>query len=175
MARKFKVIYHTFTIRYKNWDYTKGGAYFLTICTKNRRNHLGSIEDGLIELSETGEMVHQCWVQIPEHVPDVNVDEFIIMPDHLHGIILIHCTVEMLHATSLRDKQWDYKTMSGISPKSGSLSAIIRSFKSAVTKQTRKINPEFAWQSRFYDHIIRDKDEYYRIRYYIRSNPLKCN
>ena len=98
---------------------------------------------------------------------------FVIMPDHIHGIIFIKTTVETLHATSLQERILNYQNMSEISPKPGSLPAIIRSYKSAVTKQSRKINYNFSWQPHYYDRIIRNWDEYQLIKKYILDNPVK--
>jgi REP element-mobilizing transposase RayT len=133
------------------------------------------------------------WVQINPLVPNVHVDEFVIMPNHLHGILAItslgndhsdregtlpaESTVETLHATSLRvnsDALSISRRMSHISPKSGSLGAIIRSFKSSVTRWARQNDySDFAWQRGYYDRIIRSDKELRDIREYIRNNPLQ--
>ena len=106
-------------------------------------------------LSELGQIAKKLWYKIPNHFRFVKLDEFTIMPDHLHGIIIIN------------DK------MSLISPKTGSLGSVIRSYKSAVSKNIHQINPDFSWQTRFYDHIIRTGRELNRIRNYIVLNPQK--
>ena len=126
--------------------------------------------------------------EIPGHFPFVSLDEFVIMPNHVHGILIINHSdnatgldnesVETLHATSLRrrrQQQSSYRkneTMAYISQKPGSLPTIIRSFKSAVTKSSRLINPDFAWQTRFHDHIIRNEKSLNSIRQYIMQNQL---
>ena len=125
---------------------------------------------GEMHLSAVGEIAAQYWREIPEHHADVELDEFVVMPNHVHGIVMMRKPVETPHATSL---QGDPK-MSEISPKVESLSTIIRSYKSAVTRFTglNGLNG-FAWQSRFYDHIIRDEKSFNIIRQYIFDNPLK--
>jgi putative transposase len=166
--------------------------------------------------SEPGEISRKFWMEIPEHFPFVELDEFIIMPDHMHGIIIIDhkinfkspvLLVEPLHATALqpiqpqppqsqppqtqtppqsRQQQFpEYRHIvrnqqhpqndhfSIISPKTGSLGLIIRSYKSVVSKYAHVIDPCFKWQNSYYDHIIRTNTELNRIRKYIRENPEK--
>lgn len=155
-AGKFRIR----STRLKNWDYSSPGYYFVTICTRNFQPFFGEIIDGVMRLTPVGEIVHRFWSEIPEHFPNIGLDEFVIMPNHMHGIIIIHECVETQHAASL--------------PKPGSLSTIIRSYKSAVTRWARRnAYPKFAWQSRFYDHIIRSDESLHEIRSYIRHNPLK--
>jgi REP element-mobilizing transposase RayT len=172
---KFNNKYRIPSARLQNWDYGSAGAYFVTICTKNRECWFGDISNGVVELSEIGEIANKYWVEIPNHFPFVILGAHIIMPNHTHGILILnnvetlheHVPVETLHATSLQRQN-----MSSISPKKGSLSTIIRGFKSAVTKHARQININFAWQSRFYDHVIRNEKSLYSISEYINNNPL---
>ena len=175
----YKQKYRIESARLKGWDYRNPGYYFVTICTKNRAQYFGQVTNGQMHLSAAGEIAAQCWREIPIHHPNVELDEFVVMPNHMHGIVVIHEHVETLrggvetlhdggetlHATSLQ---------SIISPKAGSLSVIIRSYKSAVTKSAGLNGfKEFAWQARFYDHIIRDEKSFHKIRAYIFDNPVK--
>lgn len=89
MPEKFRNKYRTDTIRLKNYDYSSNGYYFITICTKNRVHYFGKIIDQKMELSEIGKIAHKCWLEIPNHFPFVVLDESIIMPDHIHGIVVI--------------------------------------------------------------------------------------
>ncbi len=120
-------IHHRKSIRLKDYDYSQAGAYFVTICTKNKECLLGDVVDGKIVLNDIGEFVQQCWLNIPEHFPNGIVDEYIIMPNHIHGIVIITVwannyspllqndatgatrwvapTVINKHTTPLRDKQ----------------------------------------------------------------------
>jgi REP element-mobilizing transposase RayT len=171
----YKNKYRTDSIRLKGWDYRNSGRYFVTICTKNRQNFFGHIRDGMMGLSQTGIIAHWFWMQIPQHFPHIILDEYIVMPNHVHGIIGIinggDDNVETLHATSLQGSDSD---MARISPKPGALGTIIRSYKSAVTRQIRKKGfKNFAWQPRFHDHIIRNEQSLERIETYIFNNPLK--
>jgi REP element-mobilizing transposase RayT len=172
----FKNKYRIESTRLKGWDYRNPGYYFVTICTKNRDYHFGHIVNGEMHLSAIGEIAAQCWQEIPNHHTNVELDEFMIMPNHVHSIVVI-CNpvvaVETLHATSLPPPPAESK-MSEISPKAGSLGAIIRSYKSAVTRLCGLQGfTEFAWQTRYHDHIIRNENSLHQIRQYIRNNPAK--
>ena len=164
------------SLRLPDWDYTAPGWYFITICTKDRQPFFGEIVDGKMKRNKLGEIAHKFWSEIPSHHSNVSIDEFVIMPDHLHGILILSDTCEAvatLHATSLRSETTsDVNYFSEISPKKGSLSTIIRSYKSAVTRDIHKYHsPSFAWQSRYYDHIIRTETDLDNLREYIHLNP----
>lgn len=166
----FKNKYRIESTRLRGWDYRNPGYYFVTICTKNRELRFGRIMNSEMHFSPIGEIAAQCWREIPDHQTGIELDEFVIMPNHVHGIVIICNPVGMLHATSLPGKS----IMSEISPKAGSLGVIICSYKSAVTRSAGLAGfREFAWQSRYYDHIIRDENSFHRIRQYIVTNPAK--
>jgi REP element-mobilizing transposase RayT len=157
----------------KGWDYSSPGAYFVTIVTKYRTCYFGNVENGDMHLNELGEIAQQCFEKIPEHFPFVSLDSFVIMPNHVHGIIIIkHQPQQPETDTASYITAPKNKKMASISPKPSSLSVIIRSYKSAVSKQARQIHPDFVWQSRYYDHIIRDEKSLNNIRQYIIQNPL---
>lgn len=133
-----------------------------------------------MELSDTGKLANKFWYEITNHFQQVELGEFVVMPNHVHGILILNggnapesasvpVSVETLHATSLPKSQ----TMASISPKPGSLSTIIRSYKSAVTRHAHRLNLEMAWQPRFYDHIIRNEKTLQSIAEYIRNNPFQ--
>ncbi len=168
MALKYKNKYRIPSARATWWNYSWAGAYFITICTHDRLHHFGKIQNGKMQLSKLGEFAHNFWYEIPNHAKNVELGEFVVMPNHIHGILILNgngeMDVETLLATSLQSK---------ISPKSNSVSAIIRSYKSAVTKNARHLKPEFKWQARFYDNIIRNEESYQRISHYIKNNPAK--
>jgi REP element-mobilizing transposase RayT len=191
MPDKFQNKYRISSARLSAWDYSSNGAYFITICTAKRQNYFGEIINAETHLSEIGKKVYECWYNIPNHFPHFYLDEFIIMPNHIHGIVLIEKpyidngkgfnVVETRHALSLR------KTDTGLSkpdteeskqphprfrnPGKNTISSMIGSFKSAVTKYCNENRLLFGWQSRFHDHIIKDNDEFHRIRNYIMNNP----
>ncbi|MEE9554067.1 MAG: transposase [candidate division Zixibacteria bacterium] len=152
----------------KSHNYGENGYYFITICTKNKDNFFGDIVDDKMDLSFIGKVADKFWREIPEHFPFVILDEFIIMPNHIHGIIIIN--KEELQAVETHNRaSLQYKNKFGSQSKN--LGSIIRNYKSAVKKYAMIQQIVFAWQPRFYDHIIRNERSLVKIREYIRSNP----
>jgi len=168
---KFQNIYRTQSVRLQGWDYSQAGYYFITICTRNRECFLGDVKNNTMVLSPIGKIVKEHWCEMPQHFPNVVLDEYTIMPNHLHGIIIIKPTniAETCHGMSL---QW--RTNKFSRPISGSLSIIINHFKSAVKRYCNKngLN-NFAWQPKFYEHIIRNEHSLNKIREYIINNHLQ--
>ena len=163
---RFQNKYRIPSARASWWNYRNAGAYFITICTRNREKCFGEITDGEMILSETGIIVDTMWHEIKNHAPNIETDAFVVMPNHIHGIIILNhnhigtFNIETLHATSLQKPlppRSNNDFMAAISPKSASVSTTIRSYKSAVTKQTHRLEYTFEWQPRFHDHIIRDE------------------
>ncbi|MEM9164905.1 MAG: transposase [Cyanobacteria bacterium P01_F01_bin.4] len=157
------------SMRLRGYDYSSQGAYFVTLCTYQRTCLFGKIVNGKSQLSPFGQIADDCWQQIPTHFPNVDLDEFIIMPNHLHGIIVIKY--------ALIKNQPGIKTADrfGNMMKPGALSTIVRSFKSATTRQInilRDAPRSPVWQRNYYDHIIRNAMSYRQIQHYIRNNPL---
>ena len=152
------------SIRLKDYDYSQPGEYFVTICTHSHKCVLGEIIQGGMQLNIVGKIVEKCWREIPKHYPNVELDEYIIMPNQIHGIIILHD-----HG---RDVQLNVPTR--LSPRRWTLSVIIRTFKGAVTTEClrNKCN-KFRWQLRFYEHIVRNDKELNSIRDYIGNNILQ--
>jgi putative transposase len=184
MSEKFKGLYRNETFRAQWWDYRSEGSYHITICTENRVHYFGEIINEQICLSEIGKLANQFWSEIPNHFPHIQLDEFVIMPNHVHGILIIRdaadddCRdVAMQHPYNPEQQINDKSKISSssyfssIAPKSGSISVVIRSFKSVVSKHAHRINVDFRWQKLFHDRIIRDRDEFLRVKNYIRNNP----
>ena len=171
-------IHRRCSIRLKDYNYSQSGEYFVTICTQDHICLFGAIYREEMCLSPIGEIAKRCWEDIPNHFPNVDLDKYVIMPNHIHGIIIIK---ENDHGMDVqqendsdhgRDVQLNVPTR--LSPKKGTLSIIIRTYKAAVTTECRRIgHNEFRWQSRFYEHIIRDDWELEKIRNYIVNNPLQ--
>jgi len=190
MNDKFKNKYRIETTRLKGWNYGKNGYYFVTICTKDRIPYFGSVINGKVKLSEIGKIAFDELQKTPDIRIDMNVKlgEFVIMPNHIHCIIIIG---ENEYNTNRRDAMRfdnNYRdAMHGVStinntnntnkfgPQSKNLPSIIRGFKSAVTKRAKIINPNFSWQRNYYEHIIRDEKSFKTISEYIINNPLKWN
>ncbi|MBE0651753.1 MAG: transposase [Bacteroidales bacterium] len=178
MPEKFKNKYRISSARLQNWDYRWDGAYFITICTQNRENYFGNIVDGNMELSSMGIIADIMWHEIKNHARNVELDAFVVMPNHVHGIlVLTGNSVETGHALSLPSSP-PQKQPTTIGQKrfqnigKNSISSIIGSYKSAVSKHTHRLGFDFQWQSRFHDHIIRDGKSFQNIRNYIFENPL---
>jgi putative transposase len=164
MNSRFQNRYRIKSSRLAGYDYSLPGNYFITICTRKRIPFFGACQNGEIILSELGLVVQDEWLKTPEIRKGMNIflDKYIIMPDHFHAIIHI----------GQNDKitTMPYKNVPG--PQSNNLASIIRGFKSAVTTQSKIMHIEFAWQPRYYDHIIRSDSELKRIREYIVMNPV---
>ncbi|WP_414752685.1 transposase [Anabaena sp. CCY 9910] len=181
----FKNKYRVESTRLPNHDYSQNGWYFVTICTYERQWLFGDVVNSQVNLSEIGKIAAKFWDEIPQHSQNTYIDAYVIMPNHVHGIIVIdnpECrdVVRRDFACNVSTSGDDfddtdvYRNLSKISPKAGSLSAVIRSYKSAVTRWCNMNGyPNFAWQQRFFDHIIRADGSLDKIREYIISNPRK--
>lgn len=181
---KFQNKYRTSSIRAQWWDYGWNGAYFITICTQDREHYFGEIQNDKMVLSEVGIIADILWHQIPIHHKNVELGDFVVMPNHIHGILIIDKqsdnididNVETGHALSLPSSP----PLPSL-PKPGSqrfqnigkntISSIIGSYKSAVTKHANRLGYPHQWQKLFYDNIIRNNNDYQRISDYIVSNP----
>jgi len=174
---KFKGKFRVESTRLPGWDYAAAGFYFVTICTKDREPFFGEVVEGEMRLSEIGEILAEEWQKTEQIREMVSLDEWVIMPNHLHGIIVIHDPVETpRHVETPRGLETPRRGVSttGKHWKPNTLGAIINQIKSKCTKRIRAAgHPDFAWQARFYDHIIRDEGSLHRIRQYIQDNPLK--
>ncbi len=177
MSKKFRNKYRIRSHRLPGYDYRSEGVYFITIVTKNREHFFGEITDGEMVLNALGKMAEKFWREIPQHFLFVRLDEFVIMPNHVHGILWIDGyknidTDNVADNVNERNKtNGKNQKMVQISPKRGSLSTVVRSYKSAVTRNSRRIYADFAWQSNYYDRVIRNEQELNRIRVYIMQNP----
>jgi REP element-mobilizing transposase RayT len=171
------------SLRYIGCDYSSPGKYFVTICTGQMEKWFGDIINGEMHLSGIGHIASQMWYEIPDHFPFIGLDELVVMPNHIHGIIIINRfigtqIVGALHATPLPPNDSTHlskETMSFISPKPGSLSVVVRSYKSAVTKNAHKFDNAFYWQPGFYDNIICTAGQLKRIKKYVLDNPQNWN
>ena len=171
----FKNKYRIESSRLKGYNYSTPGAYYVTIVTKNRKCLFGNIENNKMIYNEVGKIVDNFWSEIPIHFPYVNMDEYVIMPNHLHGIIFIDETIKPAILTIVETPDVETPKL-GVSTNDLKIrqpvGVIINQFKRACTIEIRKIENNFGWQSRFHDRIIRDENELNRIRQYIINNPL---
>ena len=158
------------------WHDYNGGAYFVTICTRDMVHYFGEIVSGEMNMTEIGEYVQQCIKNIPQHNTYANVPAFVVMPNHVHLIVII----DDKNADSIcRDVPWRVstygknETMQTIANQQGRLSTMIGGFKQSVTRYANANSISFAWQTRFHDRIIRDHDEMNRIAEYIENNVVR--
>ncbi|MCX6785630.1 MAG: transposase [Candidatus Komeilibacteria bacterium] len=170
----FKNHYRIESTRIRGYDYSSPGMYFITVCTKDRERYFGEIVNNKITYSPIGIIANRYWLDIPHHFPFISLDEFIVMPNHIHGLIIINdnISVETRNCASLRPLTDNVclRHYNKFGPQSKNLSAVIRSYKSTVKKFANNHNFELNWQPRFYEHIIRDGESLNRIREYIRNN-----
>lgn len=163
---KFKGKYRIASARWSAWDYGSNGAYFITICVANRAHDFGEIVNGEMNLSALGQSAQDCWNEIPAHFPFVELGAFVVMPNHVHGVVIINKpdnNVETQDFASLPRNKFG--------PQSQNLASIVRGYKIGVTKFARQNNLPFAWQARYHDHVIRNVAEHERIHEYIHTNP----
>ncbi len=160
-------------IRLKGFDYSKSGYYFVTICTQNREEWFGKVKSGITHLNKFGEFAKNFWNEIPGHFEDVEIDEFSIMPNHAHGILIIERN--MVGDAYMRPHQRNAFMHSLQDKTKMLLSKIIQQYKASVTRKINNFQNDlhFEWQRSFYDHVIRKESELFRIREYIQNNPLK--
>jgi REP element-mobilizing transposase RayT len=158
--------HHRRSIRLKEYDYSQAGAYFVTICAQNRDCLFGDIIDREIQLNTVSKMVRMWWNYLPKKYPNVELDDYTIMPNHLHGIIVINDHYRRGEVTSPLQSPLPQPT----------LGKIIAYFKYQSTKYVNQLHKTPGiklWQRNYYEHIIRDENEINRIRKYIIENPLK--
>ena len=170
------------SIRLKDYDYSQSGLYFVTICAKNRALLFGNVQDGEMKLSEYGVCADKCWNDIPLHFPNVVLHKYVVMPNHIHGII------EIVDAGNGNNVGANYVGAKNFSPlqiptqqppqpeqttrptgTSRTVGSIVRGFKIGVTKGIG-FSP---WQRNYYERIIRDENAYDTITEYIEQNPMK--
>ena len=179
------------TIRARWHDYNIG-AYFVTICTKDREHYFGEISDREMRLSKMGMVADECMRDVHNHFPHVDVPLYVIMPDHVHAIFVINAHVETQNIESQNDdimkktetqnfasqnndimkktETQNFASLQKFGPQSRNLASVVRGFKIGVKKYATENNIPFAWQTRFYDRIIRNQDEMDRVAKYIDNN-----
>ena len=157
-------LHHRHSVRLKGWDYREAGRYVVTVCTHEKSCLFSQIKEGKIELTELGKIVHDEWTNAARIRADVRLDEFIIMPNHLHGILI-------LREDPKKRSGGEHSTLV-----SGSLGAIIGQFKSSVTKQAGEsmgLASFKVWHRGYFERIIRDDVELFFVQDYIATNPSR--
>lgn len=197
--KKFAGKYRIPSARAPWWDYANDGAYFVTICTAHRECCFGDVADGKMHFSTLGQIANNIWEEIPRQFPYAELGEYQVMPNHVHGIIVINGNsgrdainrvstprnaetnapiAETTAPTAETDASNADETPGGITGNNNpmlndNLSRILRWYKGRVTFECHQTDAKFGWQERFYDIIIRDTASYHRISEYIINNPAK--
>ena len=165
------------SIRLQGYDYTRQGAYFVTICTRNRACLLGDIVEGRMHLSEAGRLAQVAWEDLPHHYPHVQIDVWVIMPNHMHGIVILteaQATDDDMPvgAAPKTDVGAGFKP----APTRHGLPEIVRAFKTFSARRINALHNTVGtpfWQRNYYEHVIRNQSALDRIRQYIADNPAR--
>lgn len=161
-------------VRLLNWDYSSARIYYITICCHDRKSFFGEIKDHSMNLSEIGTIATQYWLEIPSHFSHVKLDEYVVMPNHVHGLLILdYSLVGIPHGMTIPfDLDINQRINQFSKPVKNSVSVIINQYKSSVKRFCNKNGySHFQWQTRFYDHIVRDELSFENIREYIYNNP----
>ena len=171
-------------LRLRGYNYGQAGVYFVTICTQERLCHFGDTEDGVITLSPTGQIVQDVWDSLPSRFYDVATDAFVIMPNHVHGTLILGADSILGPKTTVGaqfiapgtprnvETSPSQETPEGAMNRAPTLGECVRTLKAASTRLIRlSVLPEFAWQRNYYERIIRNETELWHVRQYIASNP----
>ena len=161
--------HHRRSLRLPGYNYTQPGAYYLTICTYQRQGWFGEVVDGEMRCNRLGDIVYTFWQGLPHRFPHIKLDAFVVMPNHLHGIL-------MITEQGRKSIQFDTPVESFGKPVPGSIPTVVRSFKSAVTTRINLMRPASStpvWQRNYHESIIRIESGLDRVRQYIINNPCQ--
>jgi putative transposase len=161
-------IHHRRSVRLKGYDYAQAGAYFVTICTHEKECLFGHVENDEMILNETGKIAYNEWLRTPLLRPNVSLDVFEIMPNHMHGIIIIN-DFPIIHSDELNSPR---ELKPAFRSPSKTVGSIVRGYKSTVSSQINARGVEDSvWQRDYHEHIIRNEKSYQHISDYIVNNP----
>jgi REP element-mobilizing transposase RayT len=174
-------VHHRRSIRLRGYDYSQAGAYAVTICTEQKQGLFGEIVEGEMVLNDVGRMVQQTWNEIPSHYAGCGLDAFVVMPNHVHGIILITAPPETIRPDPSTPAAVGAGPPRACPGRPLSLPDVVQRFKSLTTARHRQGValqqwPDLGgmlWQRNYYEHIVRNDDELQKIREYIVTNPLR--
>ena len=159
------------SIRLKGYDYTQGGAYYVTIVIQRRRTLFGDIVEGEMQLNDTGQLIANAWEWLATRYPHVELDSYVIMPNHLHGIIVITSDTRRGSSRTAPDSP-----AASAPTRRKPLGRLIGAFKTVSTKQVNLAHGtpgRLLWQRNYYEHVIRDDEEWNQVREYIAGNPMQ--
>ena len=170
-ADKFDDRFRIASARWAGYDYGQSGMYFVTICTQNRIRYFGEIilPTGNWDSAELyplpqAQIVRACWLQTPSCFPFVSLDAFVVMPDHIHGLLLFD-------KPNKQTSSLNYQNAFG--PQRDNLAAVVRGFKAGVSALAKQDGLAFGWQSRYHDRVVRNDTELKKIQQYIANNPAR--
>ena len=175
-------IHHRRSIRLKGYDYSRAGLYFITICCQDRICRFGDVVDCEMVLNDAGRIAYNEWIKTTEIRNNVELGEFIVMPNHIHGIIRLLVRDELHSPDNKTPNMNNNKNNFPLRSPSQTIGAIIRGYKSSVTKQINNLanngmgvfnTPQQLWQRNYWERIIRNQKAYHRITEYILNNPGK--
>ena len=183
----YKNKYRIESNRFNGYDYTKEGAYFITICVRYHQHRFGTIKNGKLVPTAEGKIACQCWLDMFEQFDNAQMDEFIIMPNHMHGILFIDDPEQqaiqhkLTQEAEREDEEYFLRPpRGGITGDSNamlsrhSIGKMLRWYKAKCTYKIRnELGQPFEWLGNYYDHIIRNEQDFYRIQQYIINNPTK--
>jgi putative transposase len=192
MSDRFQNKYRIESARLKHWDYGWNAMYFVTICTQNRECFFGEVMGGEMVWNGMGIIANDCWLEIPAHFPYVKLEKHVVMPNHVHGIVVIdkpddgrddrrndqslktpHVETRLIASLPTTPNEQPGGITGHKNPMlHDNLSKIIRWYKGRTTFESRKFHADFAWQPRLHDHIIRNDQSFQKITEYIMNNPL---
>jgi len=162
------------SIRLQGYEYSQAGAYYITVCTRDRECLFGVIVNGQLQLNEAGQIVHTVWDGLPQFYEGVESDAFVVMPNHVHGVIVIRAGVGAIHESPPRSKPSALARI--MDRRRMLLSKIVGRFKMVTSKQInirRGTAGLPVWQRNYFEHVIRDEESLRRIRQYIVDNPAQ--
>ncbi|MCA9886532.1 MAG: transposase [Anaerolineae bacterium] len=164
------------SIRLPYYDYTDEGAYFITICVAQYHCLFGQVGDRGVALNRVGQIALTAWKELPTHFSRIQLDQFVVMPNHVHGILFFSDKLQNLEQTGPQNAASLHPLRTFGPLKAGELGTIVRSYKSAVTRQVnllRQTPGHVLWQKNYYEHVVRDEPDLNRIRDYILTNPSR--
>ncbi len=170
------------SIRLKGYDYTQPGAYFVTICTQDRQCLFGEVVEGEMLLNDAGNIVETEWRSLPQRFPGIQTDTFVVMPNHIHGVILVGARfIAPMRVNpgainrnegAINRNEGAINRNEGAINRAPTLGDIVRAFKAVTSRRIRQQGcTAFAWQRNYYEHIIRNEQTFVRVREYIANNP----
>lgn len=164
-------IHHRRSVRLSGYDYAQSGAYFVTICAENRACLFGIVTDGTVQLNDAGRIVQNAWSELPGRFSQINVDSFVVMPNHIHGIIVVGAQF-IAPSNSLSNRVEE--AARGAMNRTPTVGEILRAYKAVSTRMIRStVSADFRWQRNYYEHIVRNEESLNRIQQYIVDNPIR--